>query len=64
MNLWILFLAWAARRWIRLCLHPSEQVTYDLREQAISDDEWPINYCNRCGAVRVHHKQSWRLPTP
>jgi hypothetical protein len=63
MKLLDMILAWFARLWIRRCQHPSGAVTYDIREQAISDEEWPIKYCNRCGAVKAH-PQPWRLPTP
>lgn len=63
MKLWDLFLVWAVRHWVRNCPHPPGEVTYDIREQAISDEEWPIKYCNRCGAVKAH-PQPWRLPAP
>lgn len=64
MKLLDMILAWFARVWIQRCQHPGMSVTYDLHEQAIHDDEGPVSYCNRCGAVKAHPQQPWRLPTP
>jgi hypothetical protein len=55
---WLLYtlLGWLQRK----CAHPSDTVTFDIREASVEEHD-SIKWCRVCGAVRVGNGD-WREP--
>jgi hypothetical protein len=52
-------------RWFQSCSHDGSHVLADLLEGSGRGQE--VQYCRRCGAVRVHYPDAnteWRRPRP